>query len=55
MTKYVNLERQRPCVAPATPPPARRQPPWCKIYAAHAGTFSPLMRAVLMLKIRFAS
>jgi len=54
MTKYVNLERQRPCVARTTPP-SPSQPPWCAIYAAHAGTFSPLMRAVLFLKIKFAS
>lgn len=50
MTKYVNLERQRPCASPTvTCPP---DPPWCSIYAAHASTFSPLMRALLYFKVR---
>lgn len=53
MTTYVNLERQRPCASPtATRPP---KPPWCLIYAAHANTFSPLMRALLYLKVRLQS
>ena len=50
MTTYVNLERQRPYASPTvTRPP---QPRWCSIYAAHANTFSPLMRALLYLKVR---
>lgn len=56
MTKYVNLERQRPLprLEPAAPAAAPK-PDLQGIYRAHAATFSPLMRVILMLKIKFAS
>ena len=58
MTKYVKLERQRPLPqleqVPVVPAAAPR-PDLRAIYRAHAATFSPLMRVVLMLKIKFAS
>tara|TARA_B100000424_G_scaffold51699_1_gene36882 strand:+ start:1447 stop:1617 length:171 start_codon:yes stop_codon:yes gene_type:complete len=56
MTKYVKLERQRPLPRPKpVAPAAAPRPDLKRIYRAHAATFSPLMRAVLLLKIKFAS
>lgn len=45
MTKYVNLETQRPLAPRAVPPAAYAA------FVAHASTFSPWMRMVLRFKM----